>query len=282
MSNSNDYDLTIAYRIYPGISKTPFVHADSKLKLTEVGIRTLKQSLAGSRAKILFLIDNCPPEYTQMIRSYFDEKDIVLYQFAGIGNLATFVKQIELLLAQHYSDIIMFAEDDYVYRRNELSKAISFIRNNESADFVTPYDHLDSYLLPIHTRHHYKIIVQEGLHWRTAASTCLTFLTRKKTLKETERMFKSYGSGNWDSSLWFSLTKYNIFDLRTILSMRDWFLLKIILKSWGYGWQQNFFGKQYKLWQPIPSIATHMEKISLAPSIDWVKIVNDSEKDIIP
>ena len=281
MSNSNDYDLTIAYRIYPGISKTPFVHPDNKLKLTEVGIRTLKQSLGHTRAKIIFLLDNCPSEYATMIRFYFDEKDIALHQFNGIGNLATFLKQIELLLAQNHSDIIMFAEDDYVYRRNELSKAISFLRNNKFVDFVTPYDHLDSYLLPIHTRHRYKIIAQEGLHWRTAASTCLTFLTRKKTLKETERTFKSYGSGNWDSSLWFSLTKYNIFDLRTILSIRDWFFFKIILNSWGNGWSQNIFGRKYTLWQPIPSIATHMEKISLAPSIDWDKVVADSEKNTI-
>ena len=281
MSNSSDYDLAIAYRIYPGISKAPFVNAHNKLKLTETGIRTLKQSLGGSRAKILFLLDNCPPEYSKIIRSYFDEKDIVFYQFDGIGNLATFLKQIELLLAQNHSDLVMFAEDDYVYRRNELSKAVSFIRNNKSADFVTPYDHLDSYLLQIHTHHRYKIIVQEGSHWRTAGSTCLTFLTRKKTLKETERTFKTYGSGNWDSSLWFSLTKYNIFDLRTILSMRDWFFFKIILKSWGYGWRQNLFGKRYKLWQPVPSIATHMEKISLAPLIDWDKVVSDSENDTV-
>ncbi len=281
MSNSNDYDLTIAYRIYPGISKTPFVHADNKLKLIELGIRTLKQSLTGSRAKILFLLDNCPPEYEQMIRSYFDEKDILFYEFDGIGNLATFLKQIELLLAQPYSDIVMFAEDDYVYRRNELSKAIAFIRHNKSADFVTPYDHLDSYVLPIHTRHQYEIIVQEGLHWRTASSTCLTFLTTKKTLRETETTFNSYGRGNWDSSLWFSLTKYNIFDLPAWFFIRDWFFFKIILKSWGHGWQQNLFGKKYTLWQPIPSIATHMEKIALAPSIDWDRVISDSEENTI-
>ena len=44
-----------------------------------------------------------------------------------------------------------------------------------------------------------------------------------------------------------------------------------------YNATQILFGRRYKLWQPIPSIATHMENISLAPIIDWDQVVKDSE-----
>lgn len=280
MVNSNLFELTIAYRIYPGVSKTPFIYPKDKFKLAETGVRSLKQSLGDCRAKVLFLLDNCPPEYSSMILSHFPEDDVRLISYQGIGNLATFGKQIDLLLEQTDSEIVMFAEDDYVYRKNELQKAINLLKSNPSVDFVTPYDHLDSYTLPIHTKHRYEIIAQQGLHWRTSASTCLTFLTRKSVLKKTEHTFRSYCKGNWDSSLWFALTKFNVFDFRALaLPFSDWFLFKTILKSWLMCGRQIVFGKKHKLLQPMPSIATHMEKISLAPMIEWEQVVEDSFND---
>lgn len=277
---SAKYDVTIAYRIYPRVSKSPFIHPDSKLKLTEAGIRTIRQSLGKVRAKFLFLLDNCPTEYTSMILNYFSPEDIIFFNYKRIGNLATFGKQIDLLLGQTHSEIVMFAEDDYVYRPHELAKAVALLKNHQSIDFVTPYDHLDSYLLPVHTRHRYEIISAEGLHWRTSASTCLTFLTTKTILRGTEKVFRSYCNGNWDSSLWFSLTKFNVLSLPSLpVFLRDGFIFKIILKSWLHNPFQILFGRKYKLWQPLPSIATHMEKISLAPGIDWTKVVSESEKN---
>ncbi|MBY0433312.1 MAG: hypothetical protein K2U26_04300, partial [Cyclobacteriaceae bacterium] len=248
MSSSSKYEVAIAYRIYPKVSKTPFIYPNDKFKLASTGVKTLKKSLGNYRAKVYFLLDNCPPEYVSMILSHFSESDISLINYQGIGNLATFGKQIDLLLRQSDSEIVMFAEDDYVYRKDELQKAISLLKNNPKIDFVTPYDHLDSYTLPIHTKHRYEIIAQEGLHWRTSASTCLTFLTTKSTLKKSEQTFRTYCQGNWDSSLWFALTKFNIFDISSLLLLfNDWFLFKTIAKSWmTCGWQ-IIFGKKYKL-----------------------------------
>jgi len=180
MMPSNPIKLTIAYRIYPGVSKTPFIHSDNKLKLTELGIRTLKQSLSNYRVKVIFLLDNCPPGYSEMILNFYSEEDISIINYNGIGNLATFGKQIDALLQQNDSELVMFAEDDYVYRKDELAKAIRLLEVNPAADFVTPYDHLDSYTLPIHTSKRYEIIAEEGLHWRTSASTCLTFITKNQ------------------------------------------------------------------------------------------------------
>ena len=45
-------DLAIAYRIYPGISKIPPIYSDDKFKLSELCLRSFKQSLGGLRVKI--------------------------------------------------------------------------------------------------------------------------------------------------------------------------------------------------------------------------------------
>jgi hypothetical protein len=270
----NAYDLAIAYRIYPGVSKVPFLHGDNKLKLAETGVRTLRDSLGNLRAKIYFILDKCPPVYEEMILQYFVEPDVEFIRLKGEGNLATFGKQIDLLLTQTHSEIVFFAEDDYVYSPLLLSSAVSLLNTHAAVDFVTPYDHLDSYVLPIHTRHRYEIMIHGGLHWRTSASTCLTFLTTKKNLRASQKTFRSYCSGNWDSSLWFALTKFNVYNFVAIIRylFTDTFTFKMIALSWLKNGRQILGGKRYKLWQPIPSIATHMEKISLAPNIDWNKV----------
>ena len=278
MASNHAYDLTVAYRIYPKVSKIPFIFPDNKLKLAEVGVRTLKSSLGPLKTKVFFILDNCPPEYETMLLKYFSPPDVEFVRYGGIGNLPSFGKQIDILLDQNYSEAIFFAEDDYVYRPDLLPAAVSFLRK-ENVDFVTPYDHLDSYILPLHTLNRYEMSVHGGVHWRTSASTCLTFLTTKRVLQKTEATFRSYCRGNWDSCLWLALTKYNVFDLEQVFQylFNDRFLLKVIVLSWMKTGKQILFGKKYTLWQPVPSIATHMEQGSLAPNIDWFAVANTEE-----
>jgi len=277
--SENAYDLTIAYRIYPNVSKSPFVHKSNKLKLAETGIRTLKASLGKLRARIFFILDNCPDEYEVMILNHFALGDVEFIKPKGVGNFATFSLQIDILLKQTDSDIVFFAEDDYVYQPLMLAHVVKLLKENAQVDFVTPYDSLDSYTFPIHTRHKYEITIFDGLHWRTSASSCLTFLTRKDVLQNTERVLRSYSTGVWDTSIWFSLTKYNVFSLSSIVSfaINDIFQFKAIALSWMKLWFQILFGKKYKLWQPIPSIGTHMEEKFLAPNVDWINVVSRGE-----
>lgn len=74
-----------------------------------------------------------------------------------------------------------------------------------------------------------------GLHWRTVDSTTSTFMARGSKVKEQLDLFKKYG---WeDHDRWI--------DLGT---------------------------KGYKLWSPIPSIATHMVAEFMAPNIQWEEL----------
>jgi hypothetical protein len=271
-----NYDVAVAYRIYPKVARPaiglPFT-AD-KLQLSEVCLRSFKESLGHLRVKLWVLLDGCPEEYASIFRKYFDDKDLVLLPFSGVGNQATFGKQIDILLQQEESELVYLAEDDYVYLPKQFPWMVDFLRDHEDVHFVTPYDHPDCYRLEIH-RHPKWLRVHAGHHWRTAASTCLTFLTRRETLRQQKFAFKTYCRRNYDFSLWLSLTKKSLFNpIRFLgLARRERHFAKVIAKAWLYGWPQIIFGKQIKLWAPIPGIATHLDAHGLSPAIDWITIM---------
>ena len=123
----------------------------------------------------------------------------------------TFAKQIEILLQQVESDLVYFAEDDYDIRQISSRRCLNLYALTRMYTLLLP--------MIIWTVTHYEfhrrakwLKISGQRHWRTAASTCLTFLTRKQTLQQERRVFQSYCRGNFDSSLWLSLTKQSLFN----------------------------------------------------------------------
>ncbi len=276
------YDLAVVYRIYPKVAKPalglPF--SDDKLRLSEVCLRSFKESLRGLRVKLWVLLDGCPDEYADLFRKYFREQQLILIPLQGVGNQGTFAKQIEMLLGQEDSDFVYFAEDDYLYLPGQFHCMIDFLLAHKDAHFVSPYDHLDCYTSDLHRQPKW-LEVHGGRHWRTAASTCLTFLTRRETLRETEAVFRGYKRRSLDCSLWLSLTKRRVFNpfffSRQLL--REPFFCKIILKSWLYFWRQILFGRKWTLWVPVPGVATHLDGHALSPTIDWITLMKGYSED---
>lgn len=264
------YDVTIAYRIYPKVSKTPAVFADDKLRLAELCLSSLGRSLDGVRAKLIVLLDRCPPEYADLFRETFPERDLELVDLPGIGNAGTFQMQIDRLLDQRHSEHVYFAEDDYYYLPGVFGQMLDFMRAHGDADFVSPFDHLDLYTLSLH-RGREEIRVHADRHWRTAQSTCLTFLTTKKSLAETREAWETYTRGNLDAAIWMSITKRKVLDPLAIarLAITEPATRAVPVRAWQHTWRQILFGRPMKLWVPMPAIGTHMENPGLAPGIEW-------------
>jgi hypothetical protein len=266
------YDIAVAYRIYPKVAEAAlaFPSGDDKYRLSEICLRSFKDSLGGLRARIWVLLDGCPPEYTDLVTKYFDQNDLTVLKLGGIGNQATFRRQIEILLEQQDSDVVYFAEDDYFYRPGEFRGMIDFLLEQKDVDFVSPYDHLDCYTMDLHRQPKW-LKVHGGKHWRTAASTCLTFLTTLETLRRTQTVFRRYSRRSFDCSLWLSLTKRRVFNpvffFRHVVQGPHF--CRIIAKSWVYCWRQILFGRKWRLWIPIPGIATHLDSNALSPNVDW-------------
>src|SRR5438105_2477576 len=192
-AQSRSYDVAIAYRICPRVARPalglPF--SDNKLRLAEVCLSSFRESLDDLRVKVWALLDDCPSEYEDLFRKYFTPDCLELVRLPGIGNTLTFAKQIDILLTQQDADLVYFAEDDYFYLPGKFHLLTEFARAFSDADFVTPYDHADCYNLELHHRPKW-LRLFGNQHWRTAASTCLTFLTRQQTLRDVQEIFRRY------------------------------------------------------------------------------------------
>jgi len=266
------FDLAVCCRIYPGISRDPIFGFKDKLALTRLNLETFREGMGDLKIKLWVLLDNCPPAYAELLKSIFHETPMELIPLGGEGNSATFIRQVEILSAQTDADLVYFAEDDYLYLPHSLERTVDFMRRHPGADFVTPYDHADFYSKFVH---HFRgpEIFEDGRRWRTVASTCLTFMARRKVVAESATVFKTYVK-NTDLGIWMALTKKRVCNPWSwIRSLGDglYFPASHAL-AWRYAWRQILFGKRRTLWAPAPALITHMENSGLAPGVDWEKI----------
>ena len=268
-------ELAVAYRIYPG-AKSPAFFPNDKLNLSSVCLRSFRRALGNLRIKIWAILDGCPPEYETLFQDVLGDYDLQIVKQDKIGNQKTFSLQIDLPSRQTDSGYVYFAEDDYFYFPNALEKMVGFMRENEDVDFVTPYDHPDSYYTP--SRHERHLMRPFGdQYWRTASSTCLTFLTSRKNLLRTESLFRSFSVRNMGCPIWLALTqKTGLTNPR--VHWHDVFRAKIWGKTWLWGFRKILFSKSYRLWVPMPTLATHMESGCLSPLVDWQEAISKAEE----
>lgn len=272
------YDLAVAYRIYPKVSKParnlPF--GDDKLKQAEICLRSFRNSLGSLRVKVWAILDSCPEEYRTLFERYFSADNLVIVNLNSAGNKATFAKQLEILLAQRDAESVYVAEDDYLYLPHQFPLLLDFLRSGPGVDFVSPYDHPDCYQLDLHGEPK-RVTVYGDHHWRTASSTCLTFLTRKSTLAKYKSVFQTYSQRNDDCAMWLSLTKRRVFSPVSALRyfVRRDFYRKVLPKTWLFCWPQILFGKTAMLWVPVPGIGTHLSEGLFSPGIDWIACMQD-------
>lgn len=269
------YDIAVAYRVYPGISKTPAVFSRDKIAMVEATFSSLVRGCGNLHVKYHILLDNCPDNYLDIFKKYVESEHLIFYRYSGIGNGATFGEQIKILLSQEDSENIFFCEDDYYFFDNSIVKMLESMDELPDAHFLTPYDHSDYYNRALHN-YSSKITVAGNIHWRIVATTCMTFMTSKKYLAEVSKIFYTYTRKNYDSSLWAALTKKIILNPRHIFSDSDiGEAVRIYTKAWLYCWRQILFGRKYILWSPMPTLATHLEVTGLAPGIDWKQILGE-------
>lgn len=271
------YDLVVAYRICPKISKIPPAYPDNKYELSKFCLESFKKSIEGLKVKMFVLLDNCPPEYDNLFLNIFSKDDLVLIH-TSLGNKGTYKKQIELLLNQEDSEVIYFAEDDYFYTEN-IKNMVDFIVSGK-ADFVTPYEHPDCYVNNHAIQN--KITIFENQRYATVQHACLTFMTTKKNLLKNKRYFLIFS--NWfgsDFVVWgcvtlgFTYFRY----LKLIFNYKNFTLenFKVFGSMWFFAWHRFILNKKFKLYMPVQTLATHMESNFLAPCVDWGYYFNNKK-----
>jgi hypothetical protein len=273
------YDLAVAYRIYPKASANrPPIFAEDKLKLAEFCLQSFKNSLGGLRVKLWVLLNDCPPEFEAIFTTRFAREDLVLMRYPGVGPATTLHEQFRILVEQTDAEFVGFSEDDYFYLPGQLEVGVNFLKQNHDADFVSPYESHDFYVIDLHDMA-FETREFAGKKWSSCISATHTFLARRATLVECrgvfERLFVAFQAGIIpDLAMWMALTKRRVFNpvkfLRWSLTHR-WFWAGSIGLSWYYCWRQVLFGRRYKLWSPHPCLANHMVAGLEAPGVDWQK-----------
>jgi hypothetical protein len=275
------YDMAVAYRIYPKVSShAPPIFKDDKYKLSELCLKSFKNSLAGLKVKMWVLLDNCPPAYEKLFTDLWPVEDLVFVRFPGVGDATTFHAQVRLLMEQTDAEIVFLAEDDYFYLPNEFHLALKFMRQNPEVQFISPYDHPDIHNTELH-RLPRQTKTCAGREWLSCSSTTHTFLTTRAMLDASKGVFLAdYGKISPDLSKWLALTKKRVFNpyvfIRWAIIKRFW--AGSIFYAWYFCWRQILFGRRFNLWIPHPSIANHMVAGMEAPDIDWPKAFENTLK----
>ncbi len=272
---SPTHELAVCYRIYPGLSGQPGFGLTDKLTMVRLNLLSFQAALGPVRARLWVILDQCPPAYRELVTSLFGGPDLELIELnPKAGNEGTFLRQLEILCGQAAADLVYFAEDDYLYWPDGLAEAVRFMQQHPEVDFTTPADHADFDTKYIHrfTGEEY----QEGSrHWRTVASTCLTFMARKAALVETRAVFASYARKNSDLGLWLALTQRRVNPWCALRSAADGlFFPASIALAWRHAWRQILFGRRRLLCVPRPALATHLESKDIAPRVDWAGCVH--------
>lgn len=133
-------------------------------------------------------------------------------------------------------DIFYTLENDYMHMPGWVSTVFELFDSGQKFDYVSLYDHRDKYVLPMYSNLSSRLICTTNQHWRTAPSTCGSFLGEISLFR----------------------LDYEIFQLK----LKDYFLFDTLVN-----------GRGRTLVTPVPGLATHCMAGYLSPTIDWSRYI---------
>jgi len=262
------FDLIIAYRIYPGLSKASPLSNQNKYDLFKLCLNSFYHSINEISYYIYFILDSCPKIYSDYISSLFS-KNFKILNFHKLGNQGSFMKQIEILSTQDLSDYVYFAEDDYFYLNNAMNEMLNFAASANGDFAITPYDHPDYGNNGLHSKTINGINL-DSILWISRFSTTCTFLTTKNSLSNIKYGFQMYEKFG-DFGMWLAITRPKItlsILIKTIFESDFRLYTFKILINYLF---KSLSGSKAVLWSPLPSLATHMDSNYLSKSVIWDK-----------
>tara|TARA_B100000686_G_scaffold198006_1_gene204826 strand:- start:17 stop:721 length:705 start_codon:yes stop_codon:yes gene_type:complete len=203
----------------------------------ETCFKNLKGTIDKNISNITFLMDGETEKHFLK-----NEKEFEIVNIEGGSQAKSWASALKYVNNKNFSDdqIIYFIEDDYLHLKNWNNIMLEGFELK--ADYVSLYDHLDKYKLPIYEKLQSKILLGKSCHWRTVPSTTLSFAVKFKTFKKHYEIYK----------------KFNFIETE---STKDH---EMFIELWKSG---------SNLISSIPSYASHMDLHWLAPTINWEEII---------
>jgi len=139
------------------------------------------------RPAITFVCDNCDESLK------FVEATGLPMVKTNLGNAKSLKYALELSM-QHVDEDehVYFVEDDYLHH----PRAWQVLQEGcNLSEYITLYDHPDKYTQFYGFGEVSKVIKTKSSHWRFTQSTCMTFVTKPKYLKEDWSVWEKHISG---------------------------------------------------------------------------------------
>jgi hypothetical protein len=159
-----------------------------KIKVFE----NLKRTIDPTIANLNIIYDE---HYGSLEETFLSKEENI--QIINCGNEAgSFLKTIEIVEISGFDDdtIIYFLEDDYLHRENWCNILLEAF--TLPIQYASLYDHLDKYTdYPDLVS---KIFCTSSVHWRTTPSTCNTYATPMRQLKEDMYIHKHFSAASSD------------------------------------------------------------------------------------
>ena len=204
---------------------------------------TIRLDPQGNRVKIIIVYDGTLEDFNDdFIADYYANKsfglDMRFIRGGSNGNSFVITSGMVKNAQMPGSDLIYLLENDYLHQPGWVSKLFELYDSGYNFDYAALYDHpysrkLYDFFMPTNLSTH--VIHSRSHHWRTASSTCASFIVDKHTF---DRDYNILMSGNHD---------YHLFE-------------KLLSKS----------GRRLLI--SVPGLSTHSMEELLSPTVDWGKI----------
>jgi hypothetical protein len=231
-------------------------------------------ALGNLRVKFHIVLDRETKELRGVVERNLKGYEVDIEALPGVGNFATFRRLIDVATTQSSADLVLLAEDDYLYTENAIAECVSFMRRDPATDFVTPFRHTSYEQATEWARAPYPVTPER--EWEAAPYTTLTFMATVDALRAARRGFLSFCHHNFDTVLWMqltrSLTPWRLFT--AAVRTRDLLLFKFLVKAVLY--RPFFVGVRgpMRLCVPSRSLATHLESTDIVDPAYWLDVAS--------
>jgi hypothetical protein len=195
----------------------------------------------GKNVKITLVYDSSPEDFmTDFIAGYYGNSSygLNLQLINGGSDRNSFLITLAMIQASQMPnhDLIYLLENDYMHQSGWVSKVFELYNSNIKFDMVSLYDHRDKYDSPMYDDLTAKIFYSPSHHWRTAPSTCASFILSRAALQQDMDVL---GQG-----------------------LNDYFFFSKLIGERGR-----------TLLTPLPGLATHSMEGYLSPTVQWDTLV---------
>jgi hypothetical protein len=200
-------------------------------------LQTVARDRLANRVKIVIVYDSSKDDFVEdFIAGYYANKSLGLgLQFiAGGSDRNSFLITLRLAMELQPKplDLVYLLENDYLHQDGWLSKVFEAYDSGMQFNYLSLYDHNDKYIYDMYQDLQSKVLFSGTHHWRTAPSTCASFIMDGRTLAEDQDILSA------------GLLDYQFFSRLTS-------------------------ERQRVLITPIPGLSTHSMAGYLSPGVHW-------------